>query len=286
MIVLALTKASGKVDDRSTSLQGTMMSNYRPVSYSNLHPLRWTPFTDYRHAEGFQSVPVIAPEVSRIAAELPLAIKSRENGEGFELVCLLSFEPESNLCINTENKWRPGYVPIGLRTNPFSLQPLEGLKPGQKALCVDLDSPWVGEDAKQPFFQESEAEEPVLHPTIQKVYGFLSELVDEKEKTDRAVSSLVQALLLSKIDYVPSQGKTLEGFYTIHESALQELSDERWLALRQSGGLALAYSIIISQHQLLKLDYQTRGSQSRPSDASSLDLNAIFSGRDQDLFKL
>ena len=96
------------------------MPNYRPLSPQSIKNLRWNRFRDYRHAEHQHLVPVAAPEVSKLAADLPLGFIQDEAGKT-QLMALLGLKAQVNHCLNPDYTWKAAYVPAILRGHPFKM---------------------------------------------------------------------------------------------------------------------------------------------------------------------
>ena len=259
------------------------MSKYQPLSPMGVKNLRWSRFRDYRHAEQEHLVPVVAPEVSRVAAELPLVFM--ENSEGkMELMALLGLQAKTNHCLNEDYSWKPSYTPAILRGHPFRMLPPKGGKPTERTLCVDVDSPWVGESAREAFFHSTTTKKPELTPTLQAIADFLIELEQHRYRTNIAVQSLADFQVLKPLDLRTVNGLVIEGVYQVDEEALNKLDDQKWLLLRKQGGLALAYAQMISTQQLPRLKAWAKDF-TPPEAAEELDLDRVFSGADDDIFK-
>lgn len=262
------------------------MSRYLPLTPQNTANQRWNRFTDYRYAQAEHVVAVTAPEVSRIAAHLPMAFIRREDGSA-QLVALLGLEAGVNHCLDEDSSWKAGYVPALLRAHPFRMLPPKGGKPTERTLCFDADSPWISGAGKEPFFQPRLAgvETPAqLTSALQQVVNFLLELEKHFYKTDQAVRSLDQLDLLKPLDLSSIQGRPIEGVLQVDESRLNQLGDEHWLQLRRQGGVALAYAQMISTQQLPTLRSYASGFVPAQAATDELDLDQLFGG-DQDMFK-
>lgn len=127
------------------------MAKYRPLLPSSVNNLRWNRFRDYRHAQQQHLAPVAAPEVSRVAAELPLVFIRNAQGKT-ELMALMGLKAKVNHCLNEDFSWKPSYAPAALRTHPFKMLPPQGGKPTERTLCVDIESDWVTPQGQEAFF--------------------------------------------------------------------------------------------------------------------------------------
>jgi len=95
---------------------------------------------------------------------------------------------------------------------------LPQLTAGQRALCVDMQSPWLevneAEGTGQPFFNEAADGSLQLAPKVAEIFQYLNEMEASRPLLDKAVQALVSGLLLSKVDYTTREGHTLENCFT------------------------------------------------------------------------
>jgi len=98
------------------------MPDYQPFTQEAFAQRTWKPYTDFRHAKGYASLPVVAQEISHLAAELPLVLQPSESGAGFELRVLVGLGQEGNACLDAQNHWRLNYVPSFIRSNPLAFE--------------------------------------------------------------------------------------------------------------------------------------------------------------------
>lgn len=130
------------------------MSRYLPLTPQNTANQRWNRFTDYRHAQAEHVVAVTAPEVSRIAAHLPMAFIRREDGSA-QLVALLGLEAGVNHCLDEDSSWKAGYVPALLRAHPFRMLPLKAVNPLNAPCVLMRTAPGSVVPVKSPFFSRA-----------------------------------------------------------------------------------------------------------------------------------
>ncbi|MFK7160089.1 SapC family protein [Marinospirillum sp. MEB164] len=256
------------------------MPEHQPLTPQQVHGLRWDRFKDFRHSRHLHWVAITAPEASRVAAELPLIFVTDTQGQT-QLHALLSLQAQQNFCLNEHNQWQLDYTPALLRTHPFSIQPPKGGKPTERTLCIDIDSPWVHPQGQNNFFDTKQAQ-PQLSSSVQEVLNFLKELELHRYKTQQACNHLAELKLLKPLEFCTLQGTYQGTAYQIDEPALNQLKEKALFQLRKTGGLALAYTQMISSHQVRHLQ---KASQDHNSPHQDVDLDQVFGEASNDTFK-
>jgi len=174
---------------------------------------------------------------------MPLAFV--RDGDGFQLVALLSWEAGKNLFVGRNGQWRPGtYVPVIVRTYPF--QYLRHDPDGQMALGFDEESGLVvAAGGEVPLFEG----DGQLSGALTEIVGIL----DAQEKSRRATAAAIAALSATGVIVpwdlkIPVGGttKAVSGLFNIDESGLQRLDDGAFRQLRNAGSLGIAYAQLIS----------------------------------------
>jgi hypothetical protein len=208
---------------------------------------KWRRFADYHFAAGDAAVPIVAAEIAKAVAAMPIVFI--EQGGHFELSALLSVNPGQNLFVAPDGRWLGSYIPSSIRAYPFRMVTPEAAE--QSILCIEegcvisADNPLPGEA----FF----AADGTISPSIQQVLDFLTALEKNRLVTNLAVSSLAQAGVIKPwpITIKSEQGdRTVSGLYCIDEAALNALSNEDFLKLRASPALPIAYAQLLSMNQL------------------------------------
>ncbi|CAM4263035.1 SapC family protein [Vreelandella rituensis] len=252
------------------------MSRYIPLSTERFGDKRWTRFTDYRHAQPLHLVPIMAPEVSRLAGQLPLVFA--RDGQGKVSLCALTGLTEhKNHCLNGNHRWQLSYVPAFLRTHPFRLMaPPKGKgEPNQRVLCVDVESPWVGEQGEEAFL---EGDQPTA--LVQETLQALGKQAKHFALTERACQVLMEAEVLTQWPLTDHKGQPINGLLRLDEGKLAKVTPETLAKLHKSGALAMAYAQAISTHQLAALKHLA---ETFDADYRHVDLDSVFGDGDDDL---
>ena len=240
------------------------MSRYVPLSLEKFTGLRWTRFTDYRHAVNMHMVPVTLPETGPAAACLVTVFARHQDSIGF--YALTGLEPNVSLCIDANNKWMPSYTPAMLRTHPFVLSSPSNARAGQMALCADIESPWVGKNAQLEFHTP----EGGLAPEVAPVFEFLKDMEKHRRAMQHALSAIAESGIL-----VPWDAGEIPGLYRVDERKLGSLENESFLTLRKNGALAIVYAQMFSTNHLPWLKQRHKQMQGKKIDWS-LEEDDIF----------
>lgn len=206
---------------------------------------RWTRFTSYSFAARSALAQLVAAEVSRAAASLPLAFI--QQADTYAPVAVLGLEPGANLFVQDDGRWVGSYVPAAFRGYPFSLAQMEGDK---LVLCIDEESGLLkdGPEGERLFGDQGEPSD-----SLARVFEFLQEIERNKAPTHAACAALASHDLLQPW---PIKAKTaagerqVEGLFKVDEPRLAKLSDDAFLSLRKSGALPMAYCQLLSMHHL------------------------------------
>lgn len=251
------------------------MSQILPLSPKLAHQ-RWQRFTDYRHAAEKATVPVVAPEAAQAAAHLPLVFVKQ--GDQFVLSALLGLAKDTNHCLNDQHGWEAGYVPSWLRTPPFRIITPPGAKPTQRALGIDQQSPWLDATGEHGFEEALLDAQQQLTPAVKEVFEFLTKLEKHVVKTQQAVDALANHKLLTPWKLEGIGGVTVPNLYRIDEKAFNGLPDSAFNTLRKQGAVGIAYTQMISSHQLPALKQRAE----HTTVPENIDLDAVF-GEGDDL---
>ena len=226
------------------------MPNLTPLSREAHANTRWRRYSDYRFAQADAVAPLVIAEVPRAALALPLAFVPSAEGANtqptaFQLVALQGLQPGRNLWVAPDGRWLAAYVPACYRSYPFALA---RTAEDQRVLCIDADSGLLGAEQGEPLFdsqgQPTEAVKGVLQ--------FLQQIDAARPITAQATAVLQAHGLIQPWPIVlkSEQGdRPVQGLYRVDEAALLKLPAEALAAVRDAGGLTLAYAqLLSSQH--------------------------------------
>ncbi len=224
-------------------------ANLVPVTRERHQAFRWYRFRNYEFARHLSVVPIVGPELARVALSMPCAFALER--DSYVPVALVGVEQNFNLFVGADSRWLVGYVPAILRVHPFSLRPTGD---GEQVLCVDETyCSAVG------IFDESEVSESFfaddgrLTPVLSGILEFLSQLEVSRRATIQATQAVAEHQLLQAWPIsisLPSGQRKIEGAFRIDEVALNSLSADALMDLRDRGGLVLAYTQLLSMQNI------------------------------------
>lgn len=163
-------------------------------------------------------------------------------------IAVFGLQAGQNLCID-DNGWRVRYVPAVLRLYPFALA-----RVGPTEMVVCFDESWVGfgNEGQALFNAQGEPGEFVVN--VQKQ---LENFEVEVERTRLAGAALMEKGLLRdmRFDATLPDGKklTVDGFLTIDEEKLNQLSDADILTFTRNGLMGLIHAHQISLSNMARL---------------------------------
>ena len=242
---------------------------------------KWFRSRDYHFATGFNMMPVSAAEMIHMARAFPLAFVEIDGVP--TLVALFSLKVGHNLFVAPDGRWLGGYVPAALQHYPFSL----GKKAdGAFALCVNESSGLirdmaVGEEGF-PFF----GHDGTPSRETQEAVDTLSKVRLGLQTVRTAGAMLLEKKLLEPWPITaPDEAgpRKIDGVLRISEPALNAVGAEDLLALRNCGGLAIAYSQLFSMGNLGTLGSLTGAHGRAAKQRMAIPANSFISEDDGNL---
>ncbi len=205
---------------------------------------------NYAHAKDQHILPVVVHEFASLCVEFPIVyVKNSDTGQ-FQAVAVMGFEPGENLYVG-ENQWDGVYVPACLRNYPLRL--VNDKNDGKSMMvAVDEESPLVGEGGDNRLFDDEGQDSEFLKKSGQSMIQY----VESAEITKAFINLLSEADLLVQKNLsveINSKPMSIGGIYTVDESKLNELSEEKFSDLRKRGFLGPLYAQMISLNQVPRL---------------------------------
>jgi len=227
------------------------MANNVPVKSDKHKNLKVSSQRNLAHVADQHIAPVNALEFSQAATSYPIVMVKDPESSRYRSVVMLGLEANENLYYS-EDKWSAIYVPQGISMVPFGL----GLDPEKEktlTACIDLDSPFVGEDKENALF-DAEGKDTEFFKNIQESLGRLyeSEVMTEKFVKELEDNNLIMELELN-ITFSNNQTKKLVGLYGINEENLASLSDEKVLDFHKRGLFIPIHAMLSSIAQVNRL---------------------------------
>lgn len=247
-----------------------MFEKVVPVSLERHRGKRVRPVNDLRFAANLHLAYLTVHEFARAAGTYPIVFLEDKASDQFRPLALLGLEAGENLFVDAQGRWEAAYIPAIIRRYPFGLSRAE--EADRYVVCVDEGSELLSDTEGLPLFDEQGQPTDV----IENVKRYLGELQQMEQLTNEFVQFIVQHNLLTPLNMRVSasgQARTISGCYVINEERLNNLSDARFLEIRQKGYLPALYAHLISLSQTERLvalkDRRAAGPAPSPVEQSS-----------------
>lgn len=224
------------------------MANIVPIRKDQHQKLKIANTRNIAHVDGQHIIPVSAAEYSQSSASFPVVFVKIPDSERFRSVGMLGLEAGENLFLQ-DDKWSALSMPQSISMVPFSL----GIDPDKEntlTACIDLDSEFVGEDLDIALFEEDGKESEMLTNAEQA----LGRLYDNERMTESFIKELQENDLLQELELnialSTGEKKKLVGIFTVNESKIKSLSDDKVLDFHKRGLFVPIYSMLGSLSQV------------------------------------
>lgn len=203
---------------------------------------------DYGYAKTELLAPFVFDEMADIAREYPIVFPDNKTG----LPCaLMGLEKDQNAYIREDGHWMGTYIPAFIRRYPFALAEMPP-KDEQKgddarfALVLDTDAPHFRDPNGHRVFTP----DGQLSSHMQERVKLLEMLQTKLARTKQFVKTLEETgLLVERVIKIQREGQEphqITGLRVIDEKKLNEMPDDAFAGLRNSGVLPLIYSQLLS----------------------------------------
>lgn len=195
-------------------------------------------------------------EFRSIQAYYPIFFHKNNKTGKFYAVALLGFKEKENLFLS-ENGWDASYIPLTIERQPFLIgfQQFqdEGVTKKQRVIHIDMDNPRVNETDGEVLFMKHGGNTGYLDHMASVLeaihYGY--------EKSEIFIDMLMELELLEPflLDIQLNDGSNnqMQGFYTINEDKLGELSGDVLAKLNSLGYLQAIYMVVASHSNIRTL---------------------------------
>lgn len=209
---------------------------------------KWLRITDYRFAASLSAVPLAASEVFDSARAFALAFIDIDGG--LTLAAMLGLRSGQSLFVAPDGRWLGAHVPFALRAYPFNLA---RTAEGKFVLCVNEGSGLirdaaVGEDGASFFGPDGKPTQE-----MQQIVDTLTHVRRGFDTIRAATAALASRSLLEPWPLTArdeSGERRIGGLMRVNEAALNAIDAEELVALRDAGGLAIAYGQLLSMGNL------------------------------------
>lgn len=227
-----------------------MFQNVVPVNKERHAQKKIKNVTDFAFASQFHIAYVTMHEFARAASIFPIVFLEDKERDEFRPVVLLGLNAGENLFVGKDGKWQASYVPAIIRRYPFALAP-SGAE-GQYTVCIDEGSSLVSDTEGSPMFDDKG--EPTQ--VIENVKRYLAELQQMDMLTKDFCKFLAEHNMFTPLNMRVRDNnkvKNISGCYVINEERLNNLSDDRFLEIKNKRFLPAIYAHLISLAQTERL---------------------------------
>lgn len=201
-------------------------------------------------ASQFHIASVMVHEFARASAIYPVVFLEDKAKDEFRPVVLMGLEAGENLFVGEDGKWAASYVPAIIRRYPFALASTG--EEGRFTVCIDEGSDLVNDDEGVALFDENG--EPA--ESLENVKRYLGELQQMDMFTREFCKYFAEHNLFTPLNMRVRQAdqiKNINGCYVVNEERLNNLSNERFIEMREKRYLPAVYAHLVSLAQIERL---------------------------------
>jgi hypothetical protein len=234
-----------------------MFTNLVPVNKERHSATKIKQINSFQFASRFHIASVMAHEFVRAASIYPIVFLEDKARDEFRPVVLMGLDEGENLFIDKEGKWQASYVPAIIRRYPFALARTN--QENQFTVCIDEGSELVNSEEGQALFDEKG--EPTV--VIENVKRYLGELQQMELFTSEFCRFFSEHNMFTPLNMRVRDNnsiKNIAGCYVLNEERLNNLSDERFLEIRNKRYLPAIYAHLTSLAQIERLVMLKQGS--------------------------
>lgn len=200
---------------------------------------------DYAFSSKVNSVPLMAIEFARAAAEYPIVFAGSD--DAIMPAVILGVRGNENLFIKEQRAWSAKYIPAFVRRYPFVFSTSEDGK--TFTLCIDEAFAGCNQEGRGERLFDDEGK-PTTY--VQNVLKFLQGYQSEFQRTQAFCKKLKELNLLepmqAQITLESGQLLSLTGFMGVNREKLKALSGETLTELAKSDELEWIFQQIQSLH--------------------------------------
>ncbi len=215
-----------------------------PIAQARHGELSVQPIGSLPTARGLTAVPIAAPEIPSVAAEMPVVFAGREVPVP---VAVLGLRPGENLMLDGDERWDGRYCPAFLRQYPFVLGGAKGSK--DLALCIDGGYGGLNREGKGERLFDADGQRTQY---VQRALDFTVALHRDFNRTRTLCAQLRDSQLLetAETSFPTPQGPArVHGYEAVSRDKLNALPGEELAKLAKTGALELLYTHLASLKQ-------------------------------------
>lgn len=220
------------------------MVDYQVVTLERHGLKHWLKHSSYIFAAGDALCPLVAQELPKAALVIPIGFIAE--GECVVPVAVQGLAAGQNLLVALDGRWLASYIPALYRGYPFKMATMEG---GEQVLCIDEASGLMSESIGEPFFSAG----GTPGKAVLEILEFFSQIEANRQLTRSMCAVLQQHGLIQPwpLTVQGEQGEQkVEGLFRIDEAALNGLTADALIEVRNAGGLTMAYCQLLSMQHL------------------------------------
>lgn len=204
---------------------------------------------DFEHIEEHHMAPVIVHEVLSAASDLPVVFVKNGNSGDFLLVALMGLKEKENLLVK-DGKWDSPFIPAGLTHFPLSLVP-HPEDQSKYSMTIDMSSKAISDEGEA-IFNEDGTETENLSKRRQALENYYKCAITTRDfiKTVSEYELLEEQTITFE---VAEDKRSVSGIFVVNEQKLNDLPDDKYLALRKKGYINPIVAHILSLKQTQRL---------------------------------
>lgn len=227
-----------------------MFKSLTPINKERHADKKIVPAKGFDFAGDFHLASIMVHEFVRASAIYPVVFLEDKENDEFRPVVLLGLDAGENLFVSPEGTWDASYIPAIIRRYPFALAKTG--EEGQFTVCIDEDSALVSDSEGQPMFNE-EGEPTEIIENVKRYLGELQQMEAFTRAFSQYFSEHNMFTPLNMRVRQQDQVRNVTGCYVINEERINNLSNERFLELREKRYLAPLYAHLNSLAQIERL---------------------------------
>lgn len=220
---------------------------------------------DFAYARNTNSVPLMAVEFLRSAAEYPVMFAAAGNGEVLP-VAVLGLQMRQNVFIGPDGGWTGRYIPAFVRRYPFIFA-ADGDR-SRLTLCIDESYGGFNEEGRGERMFGDDGKPSAY---LSRMLGFLGEYQAQHERTLEFTRWLREHGVLEEVRAevtLPAGAKTsLDGVLAVNRERMLGLGDELLAGAVRNGHMELVYLHWQSVQRFPELAAQNADSSASPAAA-------------------
>ncbi|MBM9521116.1 SapC family protein [Desulforhopalus vacuolatus] len=227
-----------------------MYKSVIPVSFTTHKNTKILPLNSFAFAARTHLLPALPEEFSKGSLHFPIVFLNQENA--IIPFFLFGLAPETNVFVNSSEKWLAPYVPAALRRYPFILA--RGEKENSFIVCMDANSGLLSETEGTSLFRLNGKPGKVLKQASEFLKSFQQGLSHGEIFYALLKKHDLLTHLNLKLTTDKGEERTVSGIMAVDETKLNGLDDQAFLEIRATGMVPLIYAHLLSLQKIETLN--------------------------------